>query len=114
MMLMIGIGFLEASALDGTNVEEAFHRCARQILTKVELGTPPHPYPPKPHFYYGVNVSRRDRPIESAFRNPIRRHTNLLQSTLSLRNKSRHNSFQCKWPCKGENKTWSHRGTQAT
>jgi GTPase SAR1 family protein len=34
-----GIGFLEASALDGTNVEEAFLRCARQILTKVELGT---------------------------------------------------------------------------
>jgi hypothetical protein len=33
-----GIGFLEASALDGTNVEEAFLRCARQILTKVELG----------------------------------------------------------------------------
>ena len=33
-----GIGFLEASALDGTNVDEAFHRCARQILTKVELG----------------------------------------------------------------------------
>ena len=40
-----GIGFLEASALDGTNVEEAFMRCARQILTKVELGTPPFPYP---------------------------------------------------------------------
>jgi GTPase SAR1 family protein len=34
-----GIGFLEASALNGTNVDEAFHRCARQILTKVELGT---------------------------------------------------------------------------
>lgn len=34
-----GIGFLEASALDGRNVEEAFYRCARQILTKVELGT---------------------------------------------------------------------------
>lgn len=34
-----GIGFLEASALDGTNVDEAFLRCARQILTKVELGT---------------------------------------------------------------------------
>lgn len=33
-----GIGFLEASALDGTNVDEAFLRCARQILTKVELG----------------------------------------------------------------------------
>jgi hypothetical protein len=38
--LTVGIGFLEASALDGTNVEEAFMRCARQILTKVELGTP--------------------------------------------------------------------------
>jgi hypothetical protein len=37
--LTVGIGFLEASALDGTNVEEAFMRCARQILTKVELGT---------------------------------------------------------------------------
>jgi hypothetical protein len=36
-----GIGFLEASALDGSNVEEAFMRCARQILTKVELGTIP-------------------------------------------------------------------------
>src|SRR5215471_841859 len=34
----IGIGFLEASALDGTNADEAFLRCARQILTKVELG----------------------------------------------------------------------------
>ena len=34
----VGIGFLEASALDGTNVDEAFRRCARQILTKVELG----------------------------------------------------------------------------
>jgi Ras family len=44
-----GIGFLEASALDGRNVEEAFFRCARQILTKVELGTktpsPPNPPP---------------------------------------------------------------------
>jgi GTPase SAR1 family protein len=39
-ILMVGIGFLEASALDGTNVDEAFLRCARQILTKVELGTP--------------------------------------------------------------------------
>ena len=37
-LLTTGIGFLEASALDGTNVEEAFMRCARQILTKVELG----------------------------------------------------------------------------
>jgi hypothetical protein len=46
---MVGIGFLEASALDGTNVEEAFLRCARQILTKVELG-PPSPDPPlTPH-----------------------------------------------------------------
>jgi len=36
-----GIGFLEVSALDGTNVEEAFLRCARQILTKVELGNFP-------------------------------------------------------------------------
>jgi len=36
-----GIGFLEASALDGSNVEEAFMRCARQILTKVELGMIP-------------------------------------------------------------------------
>ena len=34
----VGIGFLEASALDGTNADEAFLRCARQILTKVELG----------------------------------------------------------------------------
>jgi len=39
-----GIGFLEASALDGTNVTEAFMRCARQILTKVELGTLPPTY----------------------------------------------------------------------
>jgi hypothetical protein len=39
-ILMVGIGFLEASALDGTNVDEAFLRCARQILTKVELGIP--------------------------------------------------------------------------
>lgn len=37
-VLTQGIGFLEASALDGTNVDEAFLRCARQILTKVELG----------------------------------------------------------------------------
>ena len=47
-VLIVGIGFLEASALEGTNVEEAFLRCARQILTKVELGPPPPP-PPPPH-----------------------------------------------------------------
>jgi hypothetical protein len=39
IILTLGIGFLEASALDGTNVDEAFLRCARQILTKVEMGT---------------------------------------------------------------------------
>lgn len=43
--ICIGIGFLEASALDGTNVDEAFLRCARQILTKVELGTHNSPSP---------------------------------------------------------------------
>ena len=50
-MMILGIGFLEASALDGTNVEEAFLRCARQILTKVELGPPfpaPRPHTPSP------------------------------------------------------------------
>jgi GTPase SAR1 family protein len=36
---ILGIAFLEASALEGANVEEAFLRCARQILTKVELGS---------------------------------------------------------------------------
>ena len=30
--------FLETSALTGENVEETFLKCARQILTKIELG----------------------------------------------------------------------------
>lgn len=42
-----GIGFLEVSALNGINVNEAFMRCARQVLTKVELGTPPKNFFPR-------------------------------------------------------------------
>ena len=30
--------FLETSALDGSNIEEVFYKCARTILTKIEAG----------------------------------------------------------------------------
>jgi hypothetical protein len=125
---------LECSALDGTNVEEAFLRCARQILTKVELGKNPFalglfsPLPflsfvlSSPHFpplflpfllavafslpcsglpcaelLRATLIIRRNRPLIPSFRNTIRRHPNLFQSTIPLRYKSRDNDITGRW-----------------